>query len=44
MNKKMSLEELKAIDQIVANEKGKARVVKPGKEFSRYINKRRNPA
>ena len=32
-------EELKAIDHIVENEKGKARVLKPGKEFSRYIKK-----
>jgi len=34
-----SAEELKAIDHIVENEKGKAKVVKPGKEFSRYIKK-----
>jgi len=34
-------EELKAIDRIVENEKGKAKVLKPGKEFSRYI-KRKN--
>ena len=51
MKKKMSLqasvkvaprytaEELKAIDQIVASKKGKAKVVKPGKEFSSYIKK-----
>jgi len=32
-------EELKAIDHIVENEKGKAKIVKPGKEFSRYIKK-----
>ena len=32
-------EELKAIDHIVENEKGKAKVLKPGKEFSRYIKK-----
>jgi antitoxin component of MazEF toxin-antitoxin module len=32
-------EELKAIDRIVENEKGKAKVLKPGKEFSRYIKK-----
>lgn len=31
--------ELKAIDHIAENEKGKAKVVKPGKEFSRYIKK-----
>ncbi len=32
-------EELKAIDHIVENEKGKAKVLKPCKEFSRYIKK-----
>lgn len=32
-------EELKSIDHIAENEKGKAKVVKPGKEFSRYIKK-----
>jgi len=32
-------EELKAIDHIVENEKGKAKVVRPGKEFSHYIKK-----
>ena len=32
-------EELKAIDHIVENEKGKVKVLKPGKEFSRYIKK-----
>jgi len=32
-------EELKAIDHIVENEKGKAKVLKPGKEFSCYIKK-----
>ena len=32
-------EELKAIDHIVEREKGKAKVLKPGKEFSRYIKK-----
>ncbi len=32
-------EELKAIDRIVENEKGKAKALKPGKEFSRYIKK-----
>ena len=32
-------EELKVIDHIVENEKGKAKVVKPGKEFSHYIKK-----
>jgi len=32
-------EELKTIDHIVENEKGKARVLKPGKEFSRYVKK-----
>ena len=32
-------EELKAIDHIVENEKGKAKVLKPEKEFSRYIKK-----
>jgi len=32
-------EELKAIDHIVESEKGKAKVLKSGKEFSRYIKK-----
>lgn len=32
-------EELNAIDRIVEKEKGKARLVRPGKEFSRYIKK-----
>ena len=32
-------EELKTIDHIVENEKCKSKVVKPGKEFSRYIKK-----
>ncbi len=32
-------EELKAIDHIVESEKGRAKVLKPGKEFSRYIKK-----
>jgi len=32
-------QELKAIDRIVESEKGKAKVLKPGKEFSRYIKK-----
>ncbi len=32
-------EELKAIDNIVDNEKGKSKVVKQGKEFSHYIKK-----
>ena len=32
-------EELKAIDRIVESEKGRAKVLKPGKEFSRYIKK-----
>jgi len=34
-----TVEELKAIDHIVESEKGKAKVVKPGKEFSHYIKK-----
>ena len=32
-------EELKAINHIVENEKAKAKVVKPGREFSRYIKR-----
>ena len=32
-------EELKAIDHIVESEKGKVKVLKPGKEFSHYIKK-----
>jgi antitoxin component of MazEF toxin-antitoxin module len=31
--------ELKAIDKVVTNEKAKAKTIKPGKEFSRYIKK-----
>jgi len=34
-----SAEEIKAIDHIVESEKGKAKAVKPGKEFSSYIKK-----
>ena len=34
-----SAEELSAIDRIVAQEKGKAKVLRPGKEFSGYIKK-----
>jgi antitoxin component of MazEF toxin-antitoxin module len=32
-------EELKAIDRIVESEKGRAKVLRPGKEVSRYIKK-----
>lgn len=32
-------EELSAIDRIVEREKGKAKSVRPGKEFTRYIKK-----
>lgn len=32
-------EELNAIDRIVEKEKGKAKLVRPGKEFSHYIKK-----
>lgn len=32
-------EELKAIDKIVEKEKTKAKTLKPGKEFSKYIHK-----
>jgi antitoxin component of MazEF toxin-antitoxin module len=32
-------QELQAIDRIVEKEKGKAKAVKPGKEFSSYIKK-----
>jgi len=32
-------EELKAMDHITDNEKGKAKVINPGEEFSRYIKK-----
>lgn len=32
-------EELDAIDRIVQREKGGAKVIRPGKEFSRYIHK-----
>lgn len=34
-----TVEELKAIDFIVESEKSKAKVLSPGKEFSRYIKK-----
>lgn len=34
-----SPEDLKAIDQIVEQEKNKAKIVKPGKKFSAYIKK-----
>jgi hypothetical protein len=30
-------EELKAIDNVATQEKSKAKIVKPGKEFSHYI-------
>ncbi|MBU4304947.1 MAG: AbrB/MazE/SpoVT family DNA-binding domain-containing protein [Candidatus Omnitrophica bacterium] len=32
-------EEIKGVDSIVEQEKAKAKVLKPGKEFSRYIKK-----
>ncbi len=32
-------EELKAIDNIVGQEKGKAKIIKAGKDFSQYIKK-----
>lgn len=32
-------EELKAVDRIVENEKSRAKVLRQGKEFSRYIKK-----
>jgi len=32
-------EELAGIDRVVAKEKGKAKVLKPGKEFSSYLKK-----
>ena len=32
-------EELKAIDHIVKQEKSKAKVLKPGKEFSHYVKR-----
>jgi hypothetical protein len=34
-----SAQELSAIDRIAEEGKGKARVIKPGKDFSRYIKK-----
>lgn len=36
---KYTVEELKAIDKIVTQEKSKGRVVKAGKDFSRYLKK-----
>ncbi len=32
-------EELKAIDHVIESEKSKARVLKPGKEFSHYVKR-----
>ncbi len=34
-----TIEELKAIDHITEEERGKAKILKPGKEFSDYIKK-----
>lgn len=34
--------DLESIDQIVSKEKNKARIIKPGKQFSKYINKLTN--
>ena len=34
-----SVEELKAIDRITEKEKAKAKAIKPGKQFSRYIKR-----
>ncbi len=31
--------ELEAVDRVVAREKGRAKAVKPGKAFSRYLKK-----
>ena len=39
MEPRYTSEELKAIDHIVSREKGKARVLSPGKDFSGYIKK-----
>ena len=32
-------QELEAVDRIIAKEKGKAKILKPGKEFSTYLKK-----
>ena len=39
MEPRYTSEELKVIDHIVSKEKGKARILTPGKEFSGYIKK-----
>ena len=36
---KYTAEELKAIDKIVAQEKGKGKIIKAGKDFSQYFKK-----
>ena len=39
MEPRYTAEELKAIDHIVKQEKGKAKILKPGKEFARYTKR-----
>lgn len=39
VNPRYTAEELKAVDRIVAKEKGKGKAFRPGKEFSGYIKK-----
>ena len=39
MEPKYTSEELKTMDYIVVKEKSKAKSIKPGKEFSQYIQK-----
>ena len=39
MEPKYTAQELEAIDQIVSKEKGQAKSIKPGKEFSSYLKK-----
>jgi len=39
MEPRYTSQELKAIDNIVSKEKGKARILNPGKDFSGYIKK-----
>ncbi len=39
MEPRYTSEELEVIDQIVEKEKGRAKIVKPGKKFSKFVKK-----
>ena len=39
MEPRYTSEELRAVDNIVSKEKGRAKVLRPGKDFSGYIKK-----